>query len=270
MPRKSDPIEKMAEKLREIEEYRTGPNDHYPWLTTQEFHSYGTRVRARFGTVNRFLHLMSYLEFKHFLCVAVDPDVVDIRDQVPLLPLERTEKIAAVLDVKHPGVQICGEALVMSTDLVVTRKVKGGVERTAYTVKPFEKTKSDIYKAKLRIEREYWAAQKPPVALIEVSEKNLTYDRVRSADWILQATWPNFLSDLENEGRLEVAFRLRRRLTEEHDMLTLEAEIVDNDMALEGGTSVDVARWMLATRRWVARGDTAPFPDRPLILESSS
>ena len=269
MAKKSDPVGKMAKKLRELSEHNVGPNDHYPWITCQEFHSYGTRVRARFGTVGRFLHLLSYLEFKHFLCIASDPDVIDARDQVPLLPLERTQKIAEVLNVKHPGVQICGEPLVMSTDLVVTRRVNGVLERTAYTVKPSQKTKSSIYKAKLAIEREYWESQRPPVTLVEVSEKELTYARVRSADWILQATWPNFLAELENDTRIEVALRLRRRLGADHEMLTIEAAAVDAAMGLEGGTAVDVARWMLATRKWTAQPGTAPFPDRPLVLEFS-
>jgi hypothetical protein len=123
--------------------------DYKPWITVQDFSSRG-RVHRRLGrATNRVTHLFSDMEEDVFLKFDGRADVIDIREQFPLLRAE-TVAIAECLGIPHPADR--GVDIVMTTDLLIDlvgRKV-------AIAVKPAaELTKRRVLE-KLEIEREYW------------------------------------------------------------------------------------------------------------------
>ncbi|MER2473938.1 TnsA endonuclease N-terminal domain-containing protein [Photorhabdus laumondii] len=66
-------------------------------------------------------------------------DVIDIRGQFPLLPLELSQKIARTLDVEHPTARKTGIPFVMTTDILATVNSDTGQFYIAFCVKPGEK-----------------------------------------------------------------------------------------------------------------------------------
>lgn len=71
-------------------------------LRVGDFSSRGSARRINGLTVRRLYHLMSAAEHWVFLLADFDPEVVDIREQVHLLPVTETATIAADLGIRHP------------------------------------------------------------------------------------------------------------------------------------------------------------------------
>jgi hypothetical protein len=80
--------------------------------------------------------------------------VTDIREQWPLLPLEKTIEIAEQLGIKHPHMD--GTSVVMTTDFRLTLKTKDGSRDVIRTIKPCEKL-SDRTLELFEIERVYFS-----------------------------------------------------------------------------------------------------------------
>lgn len=70
-----------------------------PWVTIQDFHSSGRVSRIRGIKTNRQHEFLSDLEHNYFYLLEFAENVIDIREQFPLLPLEDTLLIAKELGV---------------------------------------------------------------------------------------------------------------------------------------------------------------------------
>lgn len=264
MPRKKPTIAEQNQR-RALEKRGSGTGAGYqPWVTVHDFHSRGVRVRARCALTGRMHFLLSNLEFTAFIWLLSDPTVTDIQEQYPLLPLKATLQIAEEMKLVHPGLYLGDDPTVMTTDFLVTRKADGKETKTAYTVKKMGATQSHHFKRKFRIEERFW--QDLGVTLKTLTEHDIPFAAVRSAEWILQAGWPFFLADVSFERRLEIAREVAARCTGSEDMLADVAAQVDATLNLEEGTALDVVRWMLVERRWVVQPGEQPFPDQPLRL----
>src|SRR5712692_6447858 len=68
--------------------------DYKPWLTVQDVPSIGLATRILGWKTGRVHHLFSKLELADFLTEDWAKQVVDIREQYPLLPLSETLSIA--------------------------------------------------------------------------------------------------------------------------------------------------------------------------------
>lgn len=109
--------------------------DYKPWLTIRDVPSIGRAHRPRSHSVGRTHHLLSDLEFGHFLYFDMADDVVDIREQFPL-PRDTTRHLAANLKYRHPRQPGTDGDMVMTTVLLITRMVNGVKVLEAYAVKP--------------------------------------------------------------------------------------------------------------------------------------
>jgi hypothetical protein len=74
---------------------------YQPWIKIHDFSSAGTSSRTGGITVNRVHHLLSSLETTYLYLLERDPDVIDIREQFPILELAKTLKSCGELGVKH-------------------------------------------------------------------------------------------------------------------------------------------------------------------------
>jgi hypothetical protein len=133
--------------------------DYKPWLTIQDVPSLGLVHRIKGSKHGRVHHLMSNLERDYFYLLDWAEDVVDIREQYPLLPIEETSKIAEACGVKHPTDPATRNPVVMTTDFVVTMLRDGRRWVQARTVKPSTQLNSRRVLEKLEIERRYWEAR---------------------------------------------------------------------------------------------------------------
>ncbi len=130
--------------------------NYKPWIKVHEFGSKG-RVHRIFGwKTNRIHHLLSDMELYAFLNIQFADNVLDIREQFPLLPLESTILIADNCGMRHSSINNkVGNEIVMTTDFVITVKAGKIVKDIVRTIK-FENdlTKRNI--DKFRIGKEYF------------------------------------------------------------------------------------------------------------------
>lgn len=127
-----------------------------PWLRVSDVPSKGTCSIITGWKHGREHHLLSRNERNYFYCLEWQDDVLEIREQFPLLPLERTLEIAASLGFKHPTYK--GKPALMTTDFLLI--VCGGDRSRQYvarTVKPSRDLKKLRVQEKFEIERMYFA-----------------------------------------------------------------------------------------------------------------
>lgn len=134
-----------------------------PWLRVQDVPSIGRSHKIQGVTVERIHHLLSDLERSYFLVCEFSEDVVDIREQYPLLPTERAQAIANSIGVRYPRYPKTTLPYVMTTDFLLTvRELNGNFKSVARTVK----YRSDLVGKgckrtleKLEVERRFWQSQ---------------------------------------------------------------------------------------------------------------
>ncbi|AQT84734.1 Transposon Tn7 transposition protein TnsA [Paenibacillus larvae subsp. larvae] len=71
-------------------------------------------------------------------------EVIDIREQFPLLPLEKTMFIAEKLGIRHPIDPKTKHPIVMTTDMLLTVRKGEDVSFIAHSIKPVNKLNKRI------------------------------------------------------------------------------------------------------------------------------
>jgi len=152
---------KLDYKQKIKEGYGSGSGkDYKSWLTTQDFPSRGRDSRVKGIKTQRQYELFSDLERNYFYYLDFADNVIDIREQFPLLPIEETIIIAKELGIEHPKNPITKELIVMTTDFLITCKEQNGdtVEK-ARTVKYKKDLLDKRVLERFEIERIYYENQ---------------------------------------------------------------------------------------------------------------
>jgi len=170
--------------------------DYNPWIHIQDFPSLGMVSRVPGTTTGRVHHLMSNLELSLFYLLDWSDDVLDIREQYPLLDLNRAIEIAEEARIRYPYDAISGFPYVMTSDFIIEKK--DGI--SAIAVKPASELKKPRVREKLEIERRYWASYNVKWGLVTENEINRT--KARNIEWLSQA---KSLSDFGLCGSLQIA-----------------------------------------------------------------
>jgi hypothetical protein len=159
----------IADQVRWIEKGDgQGEGEKYrPWLKVRDVPSEGESREVQGLITGRVQHFFSRLEYFVFVLEERRENVVDIREQYALLPLEETITIAGELGIRYPIIPGTKTPAVMTTDLVLSVKINNEIKFQAISVKPSSKiiesngNKDDpkITRRlhKLVIEKTYWA-----------------------------------------------------------------------------------------------------------------
>ena len=75
---------------------------YVPWLRVQDVPSRGRSHKIQGVKVERIHHFLSDLERAYFLVCEFSEDVLDIREQYPLLPQESVQAIASSIGLTYP------------------------------------------------------------------------------------------------------------------------------------------------------------------------
>jgi hypothetical protein len=145
----------ISRRLREGHGQGNGAS-YQPWLTVQDVPSSGLAHRIKGWTTGRVHHLFSNLERDAFYVLDWSADVLDIREQYPLLPLEETQAIADQIGVRHSTDPRTQYAVVMTTDFLLDIHSGKARVQQARTVKPADQLDTPRVLEKLEIERRYW------------------------------------------------------------------------------------------------------------------
>lgn len=136
---------------------------YVPWLRVQDVPSMGRSHKIPGVKIDRIHHLLSDLERAYHLVCEFSEDVVDIREQYPLLPVESTQAIAQAIGVRYPKYKSTTIPLVMTTDFLLTVKQPNGdfksVARTIKYQQDLEGKDSVRTLEKLEVERRFWISQ---------------------------------------------------------------------------------------------------------------
>lgn len=147
--------ESIAKRIAEGRGKGVGIN-YRPWLEVHDFPSRGVIHRPLGSKTGRVHHLFSDLEFTVFLIYDVLACILDIREQVPLLPQKETLEIAKKIGVEHPADPATGHPIVMTTDFLLKVKIRRDSLFHARAVKYREELDDPRVTEKLKIERIYW------------------------------------------------------------------------------------------------------------------
>lgn len=159
---------------------------YQPWLQIGDFSSKGRGHRIQDHRTGRIHHLFSDLEARYYYILAWSDNVLDIREQFPLLPRTQTEEIAAMLGYAHPKSPggSCNE--IMTTDFLLTVKDPDANASTHLEARYVKYTKDLSGKRtceKLEIERAFGVARNVPFKV--VTEKSIDIVKAKNIEKLL-------------------------------------------------------------------------------------
>lgn len=149
--------------------------DYLPWLTTHTVPSNGIVYRVVGEKTGRIHHLLSNHEYRFFLLLDHDDNVLDIREQFPLT-LKDTMRISEKLGIRHPVIN--GFPYVLTCDFLIT--TKNGL--LARTVKMTQDLKKERVIEKFNIEATLWRELEIDWKI--VTEKEINIIKADNLEWL--------------------------------------------------------------------------------------
>jgi len=155
--------------------------DYRPWIQVQDFPSLGMVSRVSGAKTGRIHHLMSNLELSLFYLLDWSEDVLDIREQYPLLDLTQAVEIAECAQIKYPYDKKSGFPYVLTSDFYLETKQGAKV----VSVKSSSELGKMRVREKLEIERRYWTERGVGWSIVTGNEINRT--KASNIEWLSQA-----------------------------------------------------------------------------------
>ncbi|MHB8064387.1 MAG: TnsA endonuclease N-terminal domain-containing protein [Ruminiclostridium sp.] len=150
---------RKTDKWRLKEKRGQGYGENYkPWILVHEVPSDGRSHKIYGWKHNRTYHFLSDGEFYVFLRLQKEDNVLDIREQFPLLPLQDTLDIAEKNGICHPPITKSDnkDKNILTSDLNILVSNGSEVKEIVRTVKTEDDLKKTRTQEKLFIEKEYW------------------------------------------------------------------------------------------------------------------
>jgi len=162
---------------------------YLPWITIHDFSSRGIVSRVYGQKAKRVHHFLSRNELYYFYLLEWSNNVLDIREQYPLMDIDLAVDVADKAEIKYPRDNISGFPYVLTCDFMVT--TQNGLK--ARTIKSSSELKNIRVLEKLEIERRYWKELDIDWRL--VTEKDISLQKARNIEWLhTAATLPEWLS----------------------------------------------------------------------------
>jgi len=155
--------------------------DYNPWIHVQDFPSLGMVSRVSSTTTGRIHHMMSNLELSLFYLLDWSDDVMDIREQYPLIDLTQAIDIAEKVGIRYPYDPKSGFPYVLTSDFYIETKQGTMV----ISVKPSSELGKPRVREKLEIERRYWTMRGVEWSIMTENEINST--KAGNIEWLAQA-----------------------------------------------------------------------------------
>ncbi|PRR70118.1 TnsA endonuclease N-terminal domain-containing protein [Clostridium thermopalmarium] len=218
---------------------------YVPFIKTQDVSSRGRSTRIKSWKTGRVHHFLSDLERDYFLLLEWEDQVLDIREQFPLLPIEMTINIADLIGVRHPTDPKTKEPVVMTTDFLITLKQHNKVFDIARALKYTNEL--DKYRTieKFEIERRFWTYKGINWGIVTEMEINATMaDNIRE---LHQSYWlcddPSF-----NQKDVDVFYEFFIQMAKtypELPVIYLTKEF-DRKTGCLYGTGIQILKYLLA------------------------
>ncbi|AIY08781.1 hypothetical protein A7311_20645 [Paenibacillus polymyxa] len=216
---------------------------------------------------NRIHHTLSKYEYQYLLVQEWSDQVVDIREQYPLTPIEVTQEIAAKLNIKHP--QYEGKDIVMSTDFMLTTMSSDGeLQEHPRTIKPTHKLSKRTLEL-FEIERQYYKEMNLQWRVVFDVGRPVSF--IQNIDWLYDAKRLDARPGLDEEMVSMLAEPILLKLQTLGKDLSISKKCLncDNQLGIEPGTSMFMVKHMLANKHWITSMMEPIRESAPLHIESS-
>jgi len=235
-----------------------------PWLMIHDVASHGLSTRMKSPLNGRTYHLLSQLETNWLYALHALPNLVDIREQYPLLELEETLEIAAQLGVAHPTDPLSKESCVSTTDFVLTLRDGPHELDMAIAIKPSADLASSRTLEKLEIERVYWSARHIEWHIL--TETELPRALVKNMQWVHGRVDLAGLADSVAEQIPRIRAAMDAAVHKETNSLADIAMTCDERLGLKAGSALSVARHLIGSGAWAVDLTVEIDPRKPLHL----
>ncbi|MEW9937932.1 TnsA endonuclease N-terminal domain-containing protein [Clostridium butyricum] len=224
-------------------------SEYKPWIKIQDIASKGRVTRVKGIKTNRQHELFSDMETNYFYILDFANDVIDIREQYPLLPIEDTMDIAMELGIKHPTDPKSGEPIVMTSDFLITLKCNNNYIELARTIKSKDDLMNKRILEKFEIERMYWKKKDIDWGIVtgEEIDKRIShnisfvhgYRRLENIDSFLQ------ISSLEIQ---DLVYEFMKRIIDSKRSMRSIASEFDDDMLLKKGSGLSIFKYLIINK----------------------
>lgn len=175
--------------------------DYKSWLTIHDLASRGVVSRTLGRTTGRIHHTLSGLETAFLYILDASDQVLDIREQYPLLPVTETVLIAERTGIRHPRDSVSRYPYVLTTDFLIT--TKDGL--AARSIKPSSELENLRVREKLELERRYWKER--GVEWRIVTEREIDFQKARNLEWVYRSWYYYDMLPLEaDSNQVEIFF----------------------------------------------------------------
>jgi hypothetical protein len=229
--------------------------EYNPWIHIQDFPSLGMVSRVSGATTGRAHHLMSNLELALFYLLDWSDDVMDIREQYPLVDLSQAIEIAENANIRYPYDPKSGFPYVLTSDFYID--TKQGL--MVMSVKPSSELGKPRVREKLEIERRYWSMRGVRWSIMTENEINRT--KANNIEWLAQA------KDLTifglSKARIELCceYFLESYYSISAPIVTL-FKAVESAFALAAGMGLNIYKHLVFWKRIVFNaGEKVDFAD---------
>ncbi|MBU3175384.1 TnsA endonuclease N-terminal domain-containing protein [Clostridium estertheticum] len=144
--------------------------EYVPFLNVRSVPTKGKANRIMGYKTGREHHFLTKLEYAAFYHFDWSDDVLDIKEQYPLLPIDLLQNIAVEAGIEYPSLD--DEPIIMTTDFLVTTKCNGKIVHSARTVTPSINLSNKRIIEKFEIERRFFNSKGIDWAII--TEKELS------------------------------------------------------------------------------------------------
>lgn len=224
-------------------------SEYKPWIKIQDVPSLGRSTRLKGIKTERQQEFLSDMETNYFYLLEYAENVVDIREQFPLLPLEDTVLIAEELGVQHPKNPETGELIVMTTDFLITIRDNNKFYEVARTIKLKDKLMNRRISEKFEIERIYWKKRNIDWSIVtdEEIDKSIAhnisfvhaYNNIKNLDCF------NQISKIELQ---DLVYEFIKRILDSNRSMRSICSQFDNDMSLEKGSGLSIFKYLIISK----------------------
>lgn len=141
--------------------------DYKSWLSIRDVPSMGTSSSVPGLKVKRPIHTLSELETTYFYLTERAPNVVDIREQWPILDLDRTLRLCSDLGVRHGYRGSYPEPFTI--DFLITEENGGIVSYRAASIKTAKDALDPKVRQRLAVEYAWCSERGIPWKLVDTS-----------------------------------------------------------------------------------------------------
>ncbi|WP_343778370.1 TnsA endonuclease N-terminal domain-containing protein [Clostridium sartagoforme] len=224
-------------------------NEYIPWLKIQDVPSLGRATRLKGIKTGRQHEFLSDMERNYFYILEYSDNVVDIREQFPLLPLEETILIANELGINHPKHPETGEFIVITTDFLVTVDGEDKMLERARTIKAKDDLLDKRVIEKFEIERVYWSKKEIDWGIVteEEIDKAIAHNISYVHGYKDISNLDCFIDIATNEIKDLIYEFLKRIVDDERPMRVICSEF-DNEMLLGKGSGLSIFKYLVINK----------------------